>query len=123
MKPLGTTYDAHRRELALALNEAETGTRGFVLTGNEQYLQPYDRAIKDIPGIVGDLRSLPDNEVSSNKEQYLTALTDEAAESDKSDGSNYALRRQGIGYGPSVDGSRTGGHGAAVNRNQGNRHC
>ena len=43
---------AHTHDVIVALDtllstmlDAETGQRGFLLTGNEQYLQPYDDAV------------------------------------------------------------------------------
>jgi methyl-accepting chemotaxis protein len=40
------------------LKDAETGQRGFLLTGNESYLEPYLSAIGIIAKAVGDLRTL-----------------------------------------------------------------
>jgi PAS domain S-box-containing protein len=38
------------------LVDAETGQRGFLLTGQDRYLEPYDRAIQAIPGHLAALR-------------------------------------------------------------------
>ena len=38
--------------------DAETGQRGFLLTGEERYLEPYNRAIRDIPADLASLKSL-----------------------------------------------------------------
>jgi two-component system sensor histidine kinase/response regulator len=38
--------------------DLETGVRGRLLTGNDQYLQPYTAAQKAIPGVEGQLRAL-----------------------------------------------------------------
>jgi signal transduction histidine kinase len=46
------------RELRLALVDAETGQRGFALTGDEQYLQPYTLAAARLPQIRSELRRL-----------------------------------------------------------------
>ena len=35
-----------------ALQDAETGQRGFLLTGEELYLEPYSKAVPEIPGLV-----------------------------------------------------------------------
>ena len=48
---LETTRQIVRTTNALlsALKDAETGQRGYLLTGDEQYLRPYLQALKDIP--------------------------------------------------------------------------
>ncbi|HSN28260.1 MAG TPA: ATP-binding protein [Kofleriaceae bacterium] len=41
----------HRLDAVLEdLIDVETGVRGFSLTGEERYLEPYDRGIRDLPG-------------------------------------------------------------------------
>jgi PAS domain S-box-containing protein len=40
-----------------AVRDAETGERGYLLTGNESYLQPYTRAIADLSARVSQLRA------------------------------------------------------------------
>jgi CHASE3 domain sensor protein len=50
-----------RTELADLLSEmkdAETGQRGFVITGDESYLEPYKAALGTIPATVADVRKL-----------------------------------------------------------------
>jgi CHASE3 domain sensor protein len=50
-----------RTELADLLSEmkdAETGQRGFVITGDESYLEPYKAAVGAIPATVADVRKL-----------------------------------------------------------------
>ncbi len=39
------------------MTEAETGQRGFVLTGEEKYLEPYTAATQRIPGVLLELKS------------------------------------------------------------------
>ncbi|MGH9663819.1 MAG: CHASE3 domain-containing protein, partial [Bryobacteraceae bacterium] len=47
----------NRIETVLNLvNEAETGQRGFLITGDNAYLQPYEAAKQQIPGQVRELR-------------------------------------------------------------------
>src|SRR5437899_346629 len=41
-----------------ALKDAETGQRGFLLTGEERYLEPYQSGIKAVDRDVQDLREL-----------------------------------------------------------------
>lgn len=43
------------RQLLIEVQTAETGQRGFLLTGKEGYLAPYDAARRDIPALIGDL--------------------------------------------------------------------
>jgi PAS domain S-box-containing protein len=40
------------------LVDAETGQRGFLLTGENRYLEPYNRALKEIPGGLATLKAL-----------------------------------------------------------------
>ena len=46
------------QELLSALKDAETGQRGFLLTGREPYLEPYSRAVSVVPGLLKRLESL-----------------------------------------------------------------
>ncbi len=48
-----------------AMKDTETGQRGFVLTGEERYLEPYTTGLKVIEGHIKDLEGL----VSDNPEQ------------------------------------------------------
>src|SRR6185295_20416364 len=41
-----------------AVKDAETGQRGFVLTGEESYLEPYSNAISALPGELAEARRL-----------------------------------------------------------------
>src|SRR5580704_2710069 len=52
-------------EVLGALRDAETGQRGFVLTGEERYLEPYQAAIKVVDGYLQNLREL----TSDNRNQ------------------------------------------------------
>src|SRR4051812_27240021 len=45
------------QSLLINLDDAETGTRGYVITGNESYLQPYNNALKQIPLIFTEIRA------------------------------------------------------------------
>ncbi len=44
--------------LLASLTDAETGQRGFLLTGENRYLEPYNQAIQIIPNNLADLNSL-----------------------------------------------------------------
>jgi len=42
-------------QLRTSLTDAETGQRGFLLTGQDRYLEPYRQARQDIPGLLKSL--------------------------------------------------------------------
>ncbi|MDR5727831.1 MAG: CHASE3 domain-containing protein [Terriglobia bacterium] len=53
------------REISAAINsvltsltDAETGQRGFLLTGESRYLEPYNRALQELPNELATLRKL-----------------------------------------------------------------
>jgi signal transduction histidine kinase/DNA-binding NarL/FixJ family response regulator len=52
------------REVFSALQDAETGERGFLLSGDESFLEPFDRAEKEFPSrfekLAGDAMDQPD---------------------------------------------------------------
>jgi methyl-accepting chemotaxis protein len=59
-------------DLISFLKDAETGQRGFVITGDEAFLDPYRASLSEIARLSADLRSLTaDNEVQQRR---LTAL-------------------------------------------------
>lgn len=39
------------------LKDAETAQRGFLLTGNQRYLEPYERAVREIPAILSHAKA------------------------------------------------------------------
>jgi methyl-accepting chemotaxis protein len=45
-------------KLFVALEDAETGQRGFIITGQDDYLEPYVAALRQTDGHLSDLRSL-----------------------------------------------------------------
>jgi methyl-accepting chemotaxis protein len=45
-------------DLLSEMKDAETGQRGFVITGDEGYLEPYKTALTSIKGTFGDVRKL-----------------------------------------------------------------
>ncbi len=48
----------HANALLSSLKDAETGERGFVLTGRDQYLEPYRQALKEVPVTMDSLTVL-----------------------------------------------------------------
>jgi CheY-like chemotaxis protein/CHASE3 domain sensor protein len=66
--------------LSLA-KDAETGQRGFLLTGEERYLEPYTTATAALPAEVQELdRLISDSESQQKQVEMLAALTTEKLE-------------------------------------------
>jgi len=51
-----------------AVKDAERGQRGYLLTGDEAYLEPYRRAVREIEG---DLAAVQDIASSRARQRYL----------------------------------------------------
>ena len=68
------TYQV-RSELELLLSylkDAETGQRGYIITGEDSYLEPYKSALNGIAGTMDDLRSLTSD--NPNQQRRLASL-------------------------------------------------
>ena len=62
-------------EVAARLVDAETGQRGFLLTGDETYLEPYREAVKNLDQVLGQLKVLSaDNPKQQKHLQELEPL-------------------------------------------------
>jgi methyl-accepting chemotaxis protein len=60
-------------DLLSQLKDAETGQRGFLLTGSEAYLEPYETALRAIRGTLADaIKLTADN---AHQQHRLTSLT------------------------------------------------
>jgi methyl-accepting chemotaxis protein len=57
----------HLTALVSQLKDAETGQRGFVITGDETYLEPYEAAIVSVPKLLKDLRELTADNANQQK--------------------------------------------------------
>jgi PAS domain S-box-containing protein len=71
------TYDVLRNldETVARLVDAETGQRGYLLTGEEAYLEPYRATIKSIDQTIGNLKNLTsDNPNQQKRIQILEPL-------------------------------------------------
>lgn len=73
-------------KIGRAIVDAETGQRGYVLTGDRAYLEPYFEAVRDIPGMMSDLRIKSGIRVDSRNnidqlELFIQAKLDEVKES------------------------------------------
>lgn len=56
------------KDLDLAINHAETGQRGFLLTGRDDYLAPYKDAVEHVGLLQGELQQLTaDNAVQQKR--------------------------------------------------------
>jgi PAS domain S-box-containing protein len=75
------------------LRDAETGQRGYLVTGQEGYLQPYEAAIQQLPGALQNLRDM----TTDNPEQIklFVHLQDLNASKLKELENTIALYRQG----------------------------
>ena len=51
----------HTESLLSSVKDAETGQRGFVITGDDQYLDPYKSAVAALPSELSQLRALSAN--------------------------------------------------------------
>jgi PAS domain S-box-containing protein len=73
------TYEVLRNldEVEARLVDAETGQRGYLLTGEEAYLEPYRTAIKNIDQTIGSLKNLTsDNPNQQKRIQILESLVE-----------------------------------------------
>src|SRR6267378_7929124 len=71
------TYEVLRNldETVAQLVDAETGQRGYLLTGEELYLEPYRATIKSIDQTIGNLKNLTsDNPHQQKRIQILEPL-------------------------------------------------
>ncbi len=62
----------HINQLRIAMTDAETGQRGYILTGDEGYLQPYSEAIKRVQPLMDSLRADVNNQAEESG--YLAEL-------------------------------------------------
>jgi signal transduction histidine kinase/FixJ family two-component response regulator len=63
------------KELDLATRDAETGQRGFLITGDEDYLAPYQAAVGRVAFLQGELQRLTaDNPVQQDRVRGLSTV-------------------------------------------------
>lgn len=77
-RALVEVHDAQRvrqtlNELLLSVVDAETGQRGYLLTGEPRYREPYDQAVRKVDGQLATLRALYANRPTENAQ--LSQLT------------------------------------------------
>ncbi len=64
-------------DLISSLKDAETGQRGFVITADENFLEPYSRSLPEITRTFSELRALTsDNDVQQRRLSSLQPLID-----------------------------------------------
>jgi PAS domain S-box-containing protein len=87
------------------MKDAETGQRGYLLTGKDQYLEPYNSALQSVPAALDDLRHLAaDNPRQQARIENLRPLVDgKLAELKKT-----IELRQARGSGPAIEEVLTG---------------
>jgi CHASE3 domain sensor protein len=79
-------------EVRSSLKDAETGQRGFLLTGEERYLEPYHEGVKAIDRYLQEARELTvDN---PNQQKRLNALQPQITAKLAELAETIALRRQ-----------------------------
>ena len=65
------------RQILATLVDAETGQRGFVITGKTEYLEPYDRAIAEFSQNMARVRSmLHDHAAQQTDLERLSSLSE-----------------------------------------------
>jgi signal transduction histidine kinase/CheY-like chemotaxis protein len=63
------------KDLSIATRDAETGQRGFLLTGDAAYLAPYDAAVVQVISLQGELQRLTaDSPAQQDRLRVLTPL-------------------------------------------------
>src|SRR5690348_4852651 len=66
--------------LLTSLIDAETGQRGFLLTGQDSYLEPYNRAIQEVPGELSTVLRLLATGKSASAARLSALIADKLAE-------------------------------------------
>ena len=66
---VGHTHDVLdlTSDVLLALVDAETGERGFIITGRDSYLEPYNAAVRRLDGLMGACKTRPRTTTGSGK--------------------------------------------------------
>jgi CHASE3 domain sensor protein len=64
------------QQLIATLKNAESGQRGYLLTGDEKYLEPFDDAGKILGGVLGKLKQTQTLELSRDAIQTIVRMTE-----------------------------------------------
>jgi methyl-accepting chemotaxis protein len=95
------TYQVRRElsDLVSALKDAETGQRGFIITGSESFLEPYQAGIGVVDKIFDDIRKLTsDNAEQQHRLEVARPLIDAKLDELKST----IEKRRAEGFGPAA---------------------
>src|SRR5690606_20271044 len=91
---LNTSGDLRQLQLVLSsLKDAETSQRGFMLTGTERYLEPYQQAITMLPVLFQQLQER--NSGESGRQQQINVLEQLTQQKLSELEQTIVLRRQG----------------------------
>jgi two-component sensor histidine kinase/CHASE3 domain sensor protein len=92
---VANTYEVRRqaRELILAITDAETGQRGYILTQDERYLVPYEQAMGAIDATYNTLIKLLEG--ARDKQVIIAGLRDEIARKEQEMAESIRLARTG----------------------------
>ncbi len=106
------THDVRRllAQLRVLLVDAETAERGFVITGNEEFLAPYERASDDLPKTLTDVMALTADNASQQQrlQQVSSVIRDSLAVLDRA-----IAERKALGFATAA---------ATVSAGEGKRH-
>lgn len=97
----------HITGLMSAMKDAETAQRGFMLTGDESYLEPYHQAVNEAPRLLAELRALiRDNASQQSRLSQVSVMVDnlmamhkQRIDTRKLEGQEAALRQVRLGEG------------------------
>jgi CHASE3 domain sensor protein len=57
----------NQEKILSLLRDAETGQRGYIITGDERYLEPYNLAVKDVTTKINDVLELTKDNVKQQQ--------------------------------------------------------
>ena len=63
--------------LTSSLKDAETGQRGFLLTGDERYLAPYKDALRQLPDQIAEFKNIQHPDISTAEVDKITSLIEQ----------------------------------------------
>src|SRR5262245_36120354 len=64
-------------EITSTVKDAETGQRGFIITGDERYLVPFNDALSRLPTEIATLKSMPHIDISEADVSKVTQLVEQ----------------------------------------------
>jgi PAS domain S-box-containing protein len=64
-------------EITSTVKDAETGQRGFIITGDERYLVPFNDAVSRLPAEIAKFKSMPRIDISEADVERVTQLVDQ----------------------------------------------